>query len=809
MKVNPAFSVFLAIFYTANIHAQPLLLHCEPDSHQTILFTHSNGSRIDFSPLDPAAIWVNNDEINVQTGKRRDIIPGKIWHESRYEWYKDAFDTEYLWLALPYEGIFRMHKATRQLSKINISATSLTAFLAVKDGAWLAKGYELYFWDRKSDQVSQEKNYPVNIIIRHLGIAGDTLLVNDYYKYAPGECKLEAIETQYADVQGPDVVFRMEKDSFSLRAVQHFSYPETQFFIRTPNGQEFCFGKEFGFGRGMVDVQGKSVWSWNYDQDLKCLNTETGIIKRIPLGGMPRYRLVQANNDCLWLYGKDELTCFNPTKQQFLHFPDTFSGNLLDLRCDNRNVYLCFPDRFTVVNIAWLLRYAHDAADDWRSEEAFWAAARSLHPDSLPDFYTALEKYRFVKKQFGTSNSRSIQERIRQSANFFEEIFLKTPDTRYPRILDDLQQGKIEPEIVPSVLHGLMEYTGQKGQVQECIALADQYTTLTGNEPEWMDFSPIRTAAAKLDSLASADIPVDARLYAEGQVYYHYCHETPWFTDFSTCCVNTSLANERFRRLLRDYPESEWADNAAFDTLPMRSEFCPGCDPFRYSDFPVPPEVFDAYQQVARDYPQGDARPQVLYRLAWLYAFQAENYNENALPNIQSGLKCIEELTGRYPAYETGYVQTITNHLHKSTWKHTWSVGVRSERSVIKSNDSLHLLVYFHNETGTPRALDTFLLRLPTDLMLNVNFQSPSECRYQLVGTTTAQWSLLHDISEQKPALPGVPYQMTLDVQPPSQQSSTWQVGLYRIALEVRHEKRDQCPWYSLGTVEFKVTDGK
>lgn len=805
MKVKSAFSVFLAILYTTKTDAQPLLLHCEPDSHQTILLTSSYGS-IDFSPLNPEAIWVYNDEINVQTGIKRDILPDNRWHESRHEWYEDAFDAEHLWLALPYSGLFRLHKTTRQLRKINVNATSLTAFLAVNDGVWLAKGYELYFWDRKSDQVVQEKNYPVNAIIRHLGIAGDTLLVNDYYKYVPGECKMEAIENQYADVQGPDVVFRMEKEGFSLRAVQHFSYPETQYFIRTPDGLEFCFGKEFGFGKRMVALQGKSVWSWNYNQYLKHLDTQTGIINSTTLGGLPRYGFVEANNDRVWLYNADELTCFDPATQRFLHFPDTFSSNLLDLRCDHRNVYLYFPDRFTVVNIDWLLLRAHDASDDWRTEEAFWAAARSLHPDSLPDFYTALEKYRFVKKQFGTSDSKSIQNSMRRSAGFFSDFFSKTPETLYPRILDDLQQGNIEPEIVPSVLHALMDHTGQKGQVQECVALANQYTTLTGEEPEWMEFYPIRTAAATLDSLASADIPPDARLYAEGKVFYRYCHETPWFWNEFNCCVDTDLANRHFRRLLRDHPESEWADNAAFDTLPLRSESCPGCDPFRHSSFPVQPEVFVAYRKVADDYPQGDARPQVLYRLASLYAYQAENYSENATQNIQSGLECLEELTRRYPVYETADVQAVKNRLQKAMWKRTWSVGVRAAQHTIRSNELLRISVYFHNETETPRALDSLLLRLPADLRLKVYFQSPADCRYQLAGTTTAQWSLPQELTEHKPAVPGVPCKMMLNVQPLSQPASSWPAGLYRIELNISQEKQGQCPWSSLGTVEIKVT---
>jgi hypothetical protein len=148
-------------------------------------------------------------------------------------------------------------------------------------------------------------------------------------------------------------------------------------------------------------------------------------------------------------------------------------------------------------------------------------------------------------------------------------------------------------------------------------------------------FGILENSLRQLDSIDRVQQPADEKQWAKGQAMEWFCtHQT--FSS-SEVCYNYWLADSIYRLLIKQYPESDKADNAAYELL-LHGRCYEGEDG---SDHP---EAVPGWRKFLQRYPNSELRADALCELCWVMASR-----EN-VKNLREGLKLLAEAERLRPA---------------------------------------------------------------------------------------------------------------------------------------------------------------
>lgn len=227
-----------------------------------------------------------------------------------------------------------------------------------------------------------------------------------------------------------------------------------------------------------------------------------------------------------------------------------------------------------------------------------------------------LSKYDYLKTRFGASTHPHI------TASFWG---LKASMPLDSQTVSAVRGGTLPSEFMEFALGGLRLESMKSGKF---AAALDYDLRLQALFPDsrFLKQYPIppralpvvQYAQQQFDSLERRDLPEDERLWAIGQIWWRYCARKP-VSDPD----NFQLAFKYLDELLRSFPQSQWADDAAFLRLKTLEETSnPDMNYTESRDWAR------QYEALFRKYPNSALQPEMLYRAALNYAwFQKEGDN--------------------------------------------------------------------------------------------------------------------------------------------------------------------------------------
>ena len=440
-----------------------------------------------------------------------------------------------------------------------------------------------------------------------------------------------------------DSMSRCRTDVWVEKVVQDFTFFQlkendtTAFFLITPGGEVYRL-PAWG-GMDAVLVQDSVVWAWaRFPQRLMHYDMQKRRTSFYPTYGPEYYYRVTPCGSFLWLWGYNGLLFFDRKNQSFLiNSIQTVEQGLRNIECIGDSIFLSFSETKKRLALDSMIENGLPAIEIWDEYVAFEKDRLALHVESVRhDFYRTIAAHRLLKSQYGASTNPIIQQAFSNGPFGADYALFVAPDSVLLSVENDYKQGRFASDELPAVASGLFDFYGKKGRLEEALLLAGnvQYAPIFENEYYGRLYF-LREAKYQLDSIQDAGAPPDETLYAEGQVWLRYCQYSGWFYD-EFAGPNIELASKHFRELLRQYPESRWADNASYDTLTYADYVGEHVEELGRSKRE---RAVSAFNQILLDYPETDCRPKILLRLAKLV--QGSRWGESEIK--RRGLKTADE----------------------------------------------------------------------------------------------------------------------------------------------------------------------
>lgn len=361
------------------------------------------------------------------------------------------------------------------------------------------------------------------------------------------------------------------------------------------------------------------------------------------------------------------------------YFPQKLPANVRQIEMDSRNVYILFSDQFMVVSIDWMRANAIPL-ENYHAEVAEFKR-KSDELLNEPDVRKRIALYNDIRRRFGKTQNPFIRIAIGQLIN--EVYRIDYSDAASVKLIEEqIAAGHLDSIQKAIFYAGITTHFARVPNIEKAMTYGKLYLDLSVNK-NWAIFSKIKTFQQERDSLQRLRLPDDAYAYAYGIVLENYCNGNDIFEASSMYTVD--LATQQYKEVLRKYPDSPWADNAAFDTLII--------DLFHYCEggCSYGPEDLKRLDQFVKKYPDSEKIPQ-----AWLYAaiICQELYDED--PQIarnakRLGFSYLTKIKDLYPAYSSQkyYQEILQSYMRQPDL--FWSVRAVSDRKTFQQGNPIHV----------------------------------------------------------------------------------------------------------------------
>lgn len=682
-----------------------------PDSLLTIPLKGIQAGGFGFSPVEQDKIWFTGvsdpKEMDLHTGQASPLIPrlGE-WAQSGFRdssgWALDPYEPDCIWFARFHDGAVRWNRKTGQAVRFH-EAQPATCFFFQPDFVWVGTANGLYRYTRRTGKMVSEKNFPTEWV-NHLLLRGDTLIANNKTWYLPSGGQYGEWRAPWADVYCKNFHFNARRAGHTLLSGNDENGPVN--ILWTRNGQLYHFGSDFMLA--WAYVRGDEVWG--HDQynngTMKLLDLKTGKIWPFYFSNEFNLRAFNANSNYVFcrIYGDREYVLVEKRSGESFVVEHL---NLEKARCiemDDYNVYVLFEDRFEIINLNWLISKSTPKGRYLQRIAAYRQAGPKfdLRED---DFFSAIEKFNALRTEYSGQKDdwyTSMLENAWSSA--LNTLYKHGPDT-LDLVARDWKAGKFAPEQKADVAAALFQHYGRHALLKQsetwgkiCLERVDalkgyRWTKSTLENTVRM----VEKTRYRLDSLDRLQPAPDARLMGEADIFLDYCRGTGWFE--GEACYDIRLATQRYEKIVREYPQGEWADNAAFALL---GNTCYGCG--------EGPGIEEArqYERILKKYPDSDLKPQIWLTLASIY-FSITEYEED-----ESALHTLLQQSQRYfdlaaeaapDLAKNDDNKWLADHLATARERSSWQFSAAPEKAAIRPGEPARLILSIKNETKQPRKL--------------------------------------------------------------------------------------------------------
>jgi len=722
--------LFLALLY------QPVISCAQNDSLPAVLtiIPESGSTRApQFSLFCKDRCWLGKQEFDLAERRfvPKDSISSCLPAFAReLDWMADPFDTDYFW-RYDYQRDSQYQADSLIVWRYDRSTTRLDSFVSLlrgvmavgKPGIWVTNHQELVLLDRRTMQVLNRMGNPADGQLMYLRPWGDDVLVTNQWlfhrktnRYVP----FFPLPTDLQDCKSPaDIEF---VGSACSSMVREDGPPSCYLTVPDQRPVKLSFGWRYYPRPCILAVNLPLVW-FDFPGKVAAVDVTNG--DSLVYAGPTEERL-PGDQDGRFLGFQSErgLSFFDKYTCQFRVINKPYGFEAPRFTSDYRYIYLTYKDHWEIVHFSGLdTSFSRSSVrEEYQAFEQEQAALRKNLPE---DFYPQYQAYLKLYHRYGNSNNAKITEAWNNAKSGLKYGLYFAADTLMERIAGDYAAGRFDPSVSSEIAEGLFAYWGHTGALQPALQLLQvpenkEHIENNMQSGGWL-IDILKNTKHRLDSVQQIKQSPDERLYALGKVWLDYCFNKVGFRYNSDPRRNFEQAYTYFRSLIRQYPNSLWADNAAYDTL-YYIDYQPCC-----TDDETPPgndsEAYKVFTQFLNDYPTSDRRPDVLLRLA--NAIQRGVHNERFhRVSEEHAAEYLQIIEAEYPEFartSEEYRKSI-GWLNARAWSGRWEMFVAVNQPVYRISDTIRVNVRIRNKSRTDQTLDTgFLSRWQERLALNLH----------------------------------------------------------------------------------------
>lgn len=282
---------------------------------------------------------------------------------------------------------------------------------------------------------------------------------------------------------------------------------------------------------------------------------QSALSRMLPLTAA--YSYVTIEDDSLtWMHHQSDI--YVKRGDNILHVTELDSGYLKQVHIDSKYLYLLFGHQFVILNKAAVLRNAERFdAESYRTELNAVTSFYQIEYQSLQKKISKIDSLQNVLRNSAHPDIRSRAEDLNNSIYAFD-------DRLRPEIELAIKKGSFPEKFEKSVLFSLIEYYTRQGNLDHAFSYLQKLRKdFPGDTEQNSALALFIRVKASTDSINKLSLDADKKLYLctlEREKLMH----TGWFGE---SYLDDTIVADSYQQLLDTYPNSEFADNAAFYLL--------------------------------------------------------------------------------------------------------------------------------------------------------------------------------------------------------------------------------------------------
>jgi len=715
-----------------------------------------------FSPFCSSRCWLNDRAFDIPTRRfvpkdSASCVPNsskRIRHgdaptdpnPTYLKWQIDPYDSNFLWTyeyrhddMVPWQDrkdTLILWRYDRNLARQDSFVSLLQGEMTIgKQGVWVTNLQELVLLDRHTGQVINRAGNPDGGGTRFMSLQpwGDDLVVSDRWLYLVNQHKYVPffpLPTEMEGCKSPEKVEFHGEICLSRTLEEGSKYA---YHILAPGYRPIRLPfkpNHVSSDHGVLALNPPLAWLCQ-DDTLIGFDYSTGELNRYP-GSSSQPLYYNQEGRFLGFYSElglsffDKYTCqFQVLQLPFGHkMPRNFTSN-------HQFIFLTYENHWEIIDFSKLEPAFHRSSvlDEYKVFEREWYEQQQGARD---DFYKTYEVYLTIYSHYKNSENPKIKAAQEQFASMIAYPLFVAPDSVMERVAKDFDTGRFDPSVSCKIALGLLRYYGKHGRLEAAYSLLG----VLENEPcihQEMDehaqiIQLVKTTKHQLDSLAQLNLSADEKLYATGQIWFEFSLKKRWFQYTDDPRRDLEQAYDYFRKLIQQYPNSPWADNAAYAL-------------FHYVDYQASTtddetpngddrQAYLAFTQFLKDYPHADQKPTVLLRLAivMIRGLSDWNFDPATMEQVAGYLETIAQEYPEFAKKESRYSKALGD-LNWKNWSVRWSLKLAVTKDTIRFQDTIQLRLGLRNHSNHSQTLDSnFLLAWREGLRLHLHQIRDKNC---------------------------------------------------------------------------------
>ena len=355
-----------------------------------------------------------------------------------------------------------------------------------------------------------------------------------------------------------------------------------------------------------------------------------------------------------------------------------------------RNLMRLFQLKICIILI--LAACQHSATPPLPELAAFEKTRDSLrfHENTAFTLPQYLSKYAYLKSRFGTSTHPHI------TASFWG---LKASMPLDEQTAAAVRSGTLPSEFLEFALGGLRKEALKSGKFADALDYDLRMQALYPDSKFLKQYPiPPRTqpvvhrAQLQFDSIARRNLPEEEWLWAVGNVWLRYCADKP-AADYD----NFDIAFQYLKELTRRFPDSQWADDAAFLQIKTMEEMMNEA-----SNYTESLNFARRYEDLLRKYPKTGLRAEILYRAAFTYA-RFQNEGNQPREACREAEIISEQLLREFPDFaQKNAINDLLLYIYKKQMIYALELKIQSDKSVYRVGEPVWATFSLINQSNEP-----------------------------------------------------------------------------------------------------------
>ena len=344
------------------------------------------------------------------------------------------------------------------------------------------------------------------------------------------------------------------------------------------------------------------------------------------------------DNEKTWAIKKNELySSLNEDPNQILGYFWNYNQQPRQALSDDENLYILYERDFVIINKDFLAKKSYDFNKIIEKIKHCRKLRDSIGVYTDTIYESFLAKIATYNQAAQGIDIRLINVDVTSMKYHFSSIIAQ----KYA--LQLLERKDVDTTVQINIYRRFIAEEVLKGNFKKAIFFWEKYQAKlprTFMPPYYRNNCElIRTTQLKLDSLEQQILPEEELLWFKGNAIKQLCCNSEWFA--GNLFYNTELADRLHQKLVKLYPQSQYADNIVYESIMLVHH--PGCGDYEYSD-----ELNRDLKKFCETYPDSEHWAEAANFRAEMYYTASEEYN-HVKKQYEKANVIYQEVLNRFP----------------------------------------------------------------------------------------------------------------------------------------------------------------